>query len=40
MPREVCVQCSGWGQPWSLEHGEWDVARESDGTDIDPEKVD
>jgi hypothetical protein len=23
-PRDVCAQCSGWGQPWSLDFGEWE----------------
>jgi len=23
-PASVCAQCSGWGQPWSIELGEFD----------------
>ena len=26
-PPDVCAQCSGWGQEWSLELGEWDQPR-------------
>lgn len=43
-PSEVCAQCSGWGQPWSLDLGELDVARERPdgsgrGAEIPPELV-
>ena len=29
-PTQVCAQCSGWGQTWDLELGEFDV---EDGAD-------
>lgn len=35
-PNGVCAQCSGWGQKWDLEIGDWDVAKEMDGSEIDP----
>jgi hypothetical protein len=43
--RDLCAHCSGWGQKWSLDLADWDVARESDarrgdGEEIAPEKVD
>lgn len=34
---DVCANCAGWRQSWSLDLGEWDVAREQDGNDIEPE---
>lgn len=33
-PSSPCAQCSGWGQSWELDLGEWDVAQE-DGKDAD-----
>lgn len=30
-PHEVCAQCSGWRQPWSLELGEWEPNDGEDG---------
>lgn len=29
-PHDVCAQCSGWGRPWSLNLGEWDVENGAD----------
>lgn len=26
IPSDVCVQCSGWGKPWSLDLGEWETS--------------
>lgn len=40
VPRDICANCSGWGQNWSRELGEWDVARNGDGTDVQPERKD
>jgi len=34
-PPDVCVQCGGWGQKWSLEIGQWDEPRNGDGTVLD-----
>jgi hypothetical protein len=29
-PGGVCAQCSGWGQPWSLDFGgEWDIGTDA-----------
>ncbi len=39
MPRDVCAQCSGWGQKWTLEISDWDVATEQDGSEIAPERT-
>ncbi len=39
MPNNVCAQCSGWRERWSLDLGEWDVATEQDGTEIAPERT-
>lgn len=25
-PTSICAQCSGWGMPWSLDLGDWDIA--------------
>ncbi|MEV1013828.1 hypothetical protein AB0I89_24045 [Micromonospora sp. NPDC049801] len=36
-PRDVCAQCSGWNQPWSLDLGEWEMSTESDGSEVQPE---
>jgi hypothetical protein len=37
-PNNVCAQCTGWGQKWSLDlGGEWEVAK--DGDDELVEKV-
>ncbi len=33
------AQCSGWGQKFALELGEWDVAKDLKGRLIAPEKV-
>lgn len=37
-PRSVCAQCSGWGQKWSLDLGEWDVETDGEGNDVTPER--
>lgn len=34
----ICANCSGWGEKWSLDLGEWDVARDHAGNDINPER--
>lgn len=36
----LCIHCSGYGQSWSRDLGEMDVARESDGAEVQPERVD
>lgn len=36
-PRGVCAQCSGWGKKWSLDLGEWDVERDANGKEAQPE---
>lgn len=36
----ICAQCSGWGRSWSKDEGEYEVSRNPDGTEIQPEKVD
>lgn len=28
--RGVCAQCSGWGQPWGLDLGEWEEIKADD----------
>lgn len=38
-PSGVCAQCSGWGQPWGLNLGEWEIERDSDGREAEPELV-
>ncbi len=39
-PTDICAQCAGWRQPWSLDIGEWDVAKDpSTGREYAPEKV-
>ena len=30
-PSGVCAQCSGWGQEWSMDMGEWDTPKANDG---------
>ena len=25
LPNSICAQCSGWGQKWSRDIGEWEV---------------
>ena len=30
IPSGVCAQCSGWGQPWSLDFGELDLIEDTD----------
>ena len=27
-PTDVCAHCSGWGQEWSVDLGEWSAARD------------
>lgn len=31
VPSEVCAQCSGWGNGYSLDLGEWDIPKADDG---------
>lgn len=38
-PSNVCAQCSGWGKRWSLDLGEWDMEKNQDGTEAQPERV-
>lgn len=39
-PGDLCHQCAGWRQPWSLEIGDWDVAKDpSTGHEYAPERV-
>jgi hypothetical protein len=38
-PQGVCAQCSGWGQSWGLDLGEWDIERDPDGKEATPELV-
>jgi hypothetical protein len=37
-PSGVCAQCSGWKEKWNLDLGEWEVARETDGKEVQPER--
>ncbi len=37
-PSDVCGHCGGWRQKWNLELGEWESARNPDGTEIQPER--
>lgn len=37
-PSSVCAQCSGWGQPYSLDLGEWDIEKYND-KEVEPELV-
>jgi hypothetical protein len=37
-PADVCAQCGGWGQSWSMELNEWDLAKNIDGTEMQPER--
>lgn len=39
-PADLCHQCAGWRQPWSLDLGDWNVATDpSTGREYAPEKV-
>lgn len=40
IPRGICAQCSGWGETWSRDDGEWEIAENPDGTEVQPERVD
>jgi hypothetical protein len=47
LPGDVCAQCSGWGQKWSRDQGEWELAKERrviDGetrlVELEPELID
>lgn len=40
IPGDVCAQCSGWGQKWSLDLGEWNLTRDSNGAEVLPERQD
>lgn len=37
-PTGLCAQCSGWGQPWGLDLGEWEVEKDLDGKETQPER--
>lgn len=37
-PSGVCAQCSGWGRPYSIDIGEWEL--DEDGYAVDGEYVD
>ncbi len=37
MPRDICAQCSGWREPWSRDRGEWEIARDHEGNEVQPE---
>ncbi len=37
MPRDICGQCTGWRTPWSRELGEWEIARDHEGNEVQPE---
>lgn len=40
VPGDLCHQCAGYRQKWSLEIGDWDVAKDpSTGLEYAPEKV-
>lgn len=28
LPGGICAQCSGWGQEWSIDLGEWDLEKD------------
>lgn len=41
IPREVCAQCSGWGQDWSLDLGDFEFDEDEhfvDGTAVNSSK--
>lgn len=38
LPGGVCAQCSGWGQDWSRDDGEFEV--DESGHEVDGEYVD
>jgi hypothetical protein len=38
LPRDVCAQYSGWGQPWSLDLGDWNLLTDREGVE-DPNAV-
>jgi hypothetical protein len=35
-PSGVCAHCSGWGQPWGLDLGEWEIEKDHNGKDVEP----
>lgn len=39
LPRSICANCSGWGEPWSRDLGEWEIAQDGEGNETPPEKV-
>lgn len=39
IPRDICAQCGGWGESWSRDIGEWEIAEDGEGNEIAPEKV-
>jgi len=41
VPRNVCAQCGGWGRPYALDLGEWQVDEstyEQDGEYVEVKK--
>ncbi len=38
-PSSICAQCGGWGENWSKDEGEYELSRNADGTEVQPEKV-
>lgn len=34
MPSRICAQCTGWGQSWSIDEGEWDISEEEDAVQL------
>lgn len=31
---EICAQCSGWGQSWSMDLGEWELSEEDGNVSV------
>ena len=40
IPGGICAQCSGWGQDWNFDIGEYDLAKDFNGREITPEPAD
>lgn len=38
LPHGICAQCSGWGQKWSRDEGEWEF--DEGGYEVDGEYID
>jgi hypothetical protein len=39
MPGEVCANCLGWGESWSADQDEWDVAEGLPGMPTGVEEI-